>query len=194
MGMPKEVDRLYTHQDLENFPDDEIWELLEGVPYQMTPPSEQHERIATELFRQFANYLLDKPCEVYSAQFGVYLPNTRKKNNFVVPDLMVVCEKFTGPKYYGIPSMVIEIVSPSNQLAEMQKKYMIYQNLGVREYWLVYPENKTLVVHKLNQNNRFELVDCYDEADEDFNNPQIKVGIFDYFSIDMRLVFREKLI
>jgi Uma2 family endonuclease len=57
MGIAKEevaATRIYTHEDLGNFPDNEVWELIEGVPYQMAPPSIMHQQIATELIRQFA--------------------------------------------------------------------------------------------------------------------------------------------
>jgi Uma2 family endonuclease len=199
LGVAKEevaATRLYTHEDLESFPDDEVWELLEGVPYQMAPPSYKHEVIAIELSRQFANYLREKghPCRVLTAPFGVYLPNTRNRNNFVVPDLTLICEEVEGPKYYGVPPLVMEIVSPSNGPRELQKKFKLYQTLGIREYWLIYPESETLSVFRLNQNSRYELADSYspdgpDELDEPPANPQIKVGIFDDLWIDFNLVF-----
>jgi Uma2 family endonuclease len=189
--------RIYTHEDLENFPDDEVWELIEGVPYQMTPPSFKHQRISTELTRQFANYLMEKgkPCEVLAAPFGVYLPNTKKRNNFVVPDLTLICEKVEGDKYYGVPPLVVEIISPSNRPGAQHKKFMLYQTLGIREYWLIYPDTDTVSVFRLNQNNRYELTESYtspdpDEPDETDSNPKIKVGVFDDLWIDFNLVFK----
>jgi Uma2 family endonuclease len=200
MGTVKEeiaATRIFTHEDLENFPDNEVWELIEGVPYQMAPPSVQHQRISGELFRQFANYLQEKgnPCEIFAAPFGIYLPNTKKKNNFIAPNLTVVCEKIENDKYYGVPPMVIEIVSPSNNFGELQKKFKLYQILGIREYWLIYPDTETVSVFRLNQNNRYELMYSYtppnpDELNEPDTNPQIKVGIFQDLWIDFKLVFK----
>jgi len=184
-----EQDHIYTHKDLELFPENEIWELVEGVPYLMARPSAQHERIATELTRQFANYLLNKPCEVFTAPFGVYLPDTKNKNNFVSPDLMVVCQKFEGPKFYGVPDLIIEIISPSNDPRELQKKFKLYQTLEVKEYWLIYPETETVSIFRLNQNKKYELTDSYDTEDED-SNSQIKVGIFENLWIDFKLVLK----
>jgi Uma2 family endonuclease len=87
MGIAKEIaiNRIYTHEDLENFPDNELWELLEGTPYQMAPPSDKHQRISMELSWQFANYLREKgkPCEIFAVPFGVYLPNTKKKSQMM---------------------------------------------------------------------------------------------------------------
>jgi Uma2 family endonuclease len=182
--------RIYTHQDLELFPDDEFWEILEGVPYQMTPPSVKHQDISGEVFRQIANYLREKanPCRVYAAPFGIFLPNTRKRNNFVMPDLTVVCEKIDGDKYYGVPPMVIEIMSPSNKPSEAHKKFELYQNFGIREYWVIYPDTETITVFRLNQNNKYELSSTYEKEDES-QDPKVKVGIFEDLWIDFSLVF-----
>jgi Uma2 family endonuclease len=199
MGIAKKeivATRIYTHEDLETFPEGEIWELLEGVPYQMAPPSNRHQRIATELIRQFANYLIDKnhPCEVFPAPFGVYLPNTKKKNNFVSPDLTLVCDEIGDDKYYGVPALVIEIISPSNTPSEQQKKFEIYQTVGIREYWIIYPDVNKVSMFELNQNHRYELINTYDwdEETEYFDEAKIKVERFDDLRIDFKLVFSDK--
>jgi Uma2 family endonuclease len=91
--------------------------------------------------------------------------------------------------------MVIEIVSPSNNFGELQKKFKLYQILGIREYWLIYPDTETVSIFRLNQNNRYELMYSYtppnpDELNEPDTNPQIKVGIFQDLWIDFKLVFK----
>ncbi|MGD8401954.1 MAG: Uma2 family endonuclease, partial [Bacillota bacterium] len=130
----------------------------------------------------------------FAAPFGIYLPNTRKKNNFIVPDLTLVCEKIEGDKYYGVPPMVVEIVSPSNNPGELQKKFKLYQTLGIREYWLIYPDTNTVSVFRLNQNNRYEFADSYtlpspDEPDVTDTNSKIKVGVFDDLWINFDRIF-----
>lgn len=184
MATPKKLeDRIYTHADIESFPSQEIWELIEGVPYQLAPPSVKHQEISGELFRQISNYLLGKPCKVYAAPFGVYLPDAKQKNNFIVPDLTIVCEKITDDKYQGVPSLVMEIISPSNDQAEFMKKFKLYQKLGIKEYWVIYPESELVSIFRLNQNNKYELADDEDEE------RRLKVGIFDDLEIDLDLVF-----
>lgn len=190
--------KIYTHADLGNFPDDEIWELIEGVPYQMAPPTPKHQEISTELTRQFANYLLEKrsPCKVYAAPFGIYLPNTRGKNNFVSPDLTIVCEKIEADKYYGVPPLVVEIISESNKPRKMHKKLMLYQELGIREYWMIYPDSKTVTIYQLNEKYHYEIASSHifpfpgepEELDE--ADPKVKVGLFDDLAIDFSLVFQ----
>lgn len=176
-------DRLYSHNDLEHFPNEEIWELIEGVPYQQAPPTVKHQEISGELFYQFYNYLKEKPCKVFAAPFGVYLPDSKKKNNFIVPDITIVCEKIVGDKFRGVPSLVIEIISPSNDQPEFMKKFKLYQTLSIKEYWVIYPDHNIVSIFRLNQNNKYELADYSDE------NRKLKVGIFDDLYIDFDLVF-----
>jgi len=184
MAITKKIEnRTYTHDDIEHFADEEIWELIEGVPYQLAPPSVRHQEISGEVFRQFGNYLLNKPCKVFAAPFGVYLPDSKTKNNFIVPDLTVVCEKITGDKYHGVPSLVIEIISPSNDKPEFLKKFKLYQKLGIKEYWVIYPESEIVSIFRLNQNNKYELADYEDDE------RRLKVGIFEDLYIDFDLVF-----
>ncbi len=186
MGTAKKLrDRLYTHKDLEQFPEGEIWELLEGVPYQLAPPTVKHQEISGEIFNQFYNYLKGKPCKVFAAPFGVYLPDTNKRNNFIVPDITVVCDKIDGDKYMGIPSLVVEIISPSNNEAEFIRKFKLYQTLKIKEYWIIYPNEKIVSVFKLNQNNNYELAYYTDE------NNKLKAGIFEDLYIDLSLIFVE---
>jgi Uma2 family endonuclease len=186
MTMARKLEyRIYTHHDIDSYPDDEIWELIEGVPYQLAPPSVKHQEISGELFRQISNYLVGKTCKVFAAPFGVYLPDTKKKNNFVVPDITIVCEKISGDKYQGVPSLVIEIQSPSNDQAEFMKKFKLYQKLGIQEYWVIYPDSQIISIFRLNQNNKYELADYEDEE------RKLKVGIFEDLYIDFDLVFGE---
>lgn len=179
------IDRVYTHNDLEHFLNDEIWELIEGVPYLLAQPSVKHQKISMELSRQFANYLHEKkkPYKVFAAPFGVYLPNTNDKNNFIVPDLTVVCEPIEGNKYCGVPPLVIEIVHFLNDSKELQKKYKLYRKLGIKEYWLIDPDTEIISIFARNQNNQYEIVEFDDEE------RKIKVGIFEDLYIDFDLVF-----
>lgn len=99
--------------------------------------------------------------------------------------ITIVCEKISGEKYQGVPSLVIEILSPSNDNTEFMKKFKLYQKLGIREYWVIYPDSKIISIFRLNQNNKFELVD-YEDDDR-----KIKVGIFEELYVDFDLVFGE---
>ncbi|WP_148275312.1 Uma2 family endonuclease [Desulfosporosinus meridiei] len=72
--------RKHTYTDYLLFPGDERWEIIDGVPYMQSAPSWQHQSISRELLRQFANYMLGKPCEVFAAPFDLGLSEAGKKD------------------------------------------------------------------------------------------------------------------
>jgi Uma2 family endonuclease len=126
----------------------ERYELIYGEAYAMSAPNTQHQSILAELVRQFANYLLGKSCKVYPAPFDVRLFYEEDENDDTVvqPDLTVICDPKKRGKEgcRGAPDFVAEILSPSNSAIEMQRKFELYREAGVREYWVLDPEHKTV--------------------------------------------------
>jgi Uma2 family endonuclease len=103
----------------------------------------------------------------------------------VQPDLSVICDKERrGPEGgRGAPDLAAEIVSPSNTAGEMSRKFSLYRDAGVREYWVVYPEEKSLLVH------RFDHGQTSTRA---YNSPDtVRVGIFPDLEISLELIFAE---
>ena len=94
MPLSKEV-RKYTYADYLTFPDDERWEIIDGVPYMQSAPSWEHQSISRELLRQFSNYLLGKSCEVFASPFDLRLTDIDATDENVInvyqPDLVVIC-------------------------------------------------------------------------------------------------------
>lgn len=183
----------YTYGDYEKWPDDQRWELIDGVPYDMTPaPSRKHQEILGELHRQFANYLLNKPCQVYLAPFDVRLPKgaeaEEKVDTVVQPDLTVVCDpaKLDEKGCSGAPDLVVEILSPHTAAKDMKIKLALYERAGVKEYWLVQPVDKTVMVFSLNENGEYAKPAIYDGQDS------VGIGIFrGELIVDLAGVFRE---
>jgi Uma2 family endonuclease len=126
----------------------ERYELIHGEARAMAAPNAYHQTSLIELARQFANYVLGKPCKVYPAPYDVRLfyREDESDDTVVQPDLSVVCdEKKRGKEgCHGAPDLVIEILSPSNTAVEMQRKFHLYREAGVREYWIVDPENRNI--------------------------------------------------
>jgi Uma2 family endonuclease len=146
--MPQKNER-YTYADYCTWDDGERWELIEGVPYAMSPaPSRRHQSISVEILNQLHTFLKGKPCRVFHAPFDVRLCADEEDDTVVQPDLVVVCDKSklddTGCK--GAPDLVIEILSPSTARKDKLLKFNEYQRAGVREYWMVDPETKTVQV------------------------------------------------
>ena len=67
----------------------------------------------------------------------------------VQPDLMVICDKdkLDTKRCNGAPDFIIEIVSPSNPADDYIRKLYYYKNYGVREYWIVDPQRKSVTVN-----------------------------------------------
>jgi Uma2 family endonuclease len=167
-ALPKE-ELWYTYADYKDWELDEgeRYEIIHGVAYCMSAPNTRHQGILMELGRQFANFLTDKPCKVYPAPFDVRLfyKEDESDDTVVQPDIVVICdEKKRGEEgCRGAPDLVIEILSPSNTAIEMQRKFELYREAGVREYWLADPENKRLTVYRF-QDGKI-LTDTYGSAD-----------------------------
>ena len=185
--MPQE--KLYTLADLLEWDDNIRYELYDGVPVALASPSNPHQLISGEMFRQIANYLVGKKCEVYPAPFDVCL--FAEEGDFpedvgtvVQPDISVVCDpkKTGGHGCQGAPDFVIEIISPSTARYDKLTKHRLYQRAGVREYWLVDPDAKTVAVHLL-QDGQYGSPDFY------FAGMTVPVSILEDCQVDLTTVF-----
>lgn len=180
----------YTYADYLTYPDDERWEIIDGVPYVQAAPAPVHQEVLTELVRQIANYLSGKPCKVYSAPFCVRLPlgyekNEKEVKNIVEPDITIVCDKskLDDKGCNGAPEMIIEIISPSSVKMDRVIKFNKYEKAGVQEYWVVEPDQKLISVFVLLGNQRYGRTELYTEDDK------ISVTIFPDLIIDLSVVF-----
>jgi len=149
----------YTYADYCAWNDDKRWELIEGVPYAMAPgPSQEHQSISRDLFGQLYNFLKGKPCKLFSAPFDVRLNAETDDDTVVQPDILVVCDasKLDGKSCVGAPDFIVEITSPSSLRLDRLIKLLQYQRAGVREYWIVEPESKSVSVHLL-ENGKYTI-------------------------------------
>jgi Uma2 family endonuclease len=157
-ALPKEQEEpYYTYADYKEWELDEgeRYEIIDGEAYAMSAPNTRHQEILGGLFSQIYNYLQGKPCKVFPAPFDVRLfyEEDESDDTVVQPDISVICDKTKlGPEgCRGAPDLVVEILSPSNTAIEMERKRKLYQEAGVREYWVVDPENNGLMVYFLQE-------------------------------------------
>jgi Uma2 family endonuclease len=145
MALPQENAR-YTYEDWLAWDEDPRFELIDGEPCMMAPPSRRHQQISFEIGRQLGNFLKGKPCQAYSAPFGVRLSKT--EDTVLEPDITVVCDpsKLDDRGCSGAPDLIVEVLSPSSARHDRMVKFNKYQGAGVREYWIVDPETKTVQV------------------------------------------------
>ena len=176
-------DKKYTYEDWLAWPEEERWELIDGVAYMMATPVIAHQDISDELSRQLRNYLIGKPCRAFSA-IGVRLHTD--EDTALIPDLSVVCDKAKladGKVCVGAPDLVVEILSPSTAGRDRLKKFNKYLEAGVREYWIVDPETKMVNVNIL-ENEKY-VNHAYGETDA------VPVHVLDGCTISLPDVFAE---
>jgi len=187
-----DLHKRYTYADYLTWMDEVRRELYDGFIRMMAPsPSRKHQRISTKLTRIWDTYLDNKKCEVYHAPSDVRLPNNKDKDDNIVytvvqPDIYVVCDlsKLDDRGCLGAPDLIIEIVSSNNSKRDVKEKFEIYQQHGVREYWIVNPNEEYVNVFVLGKEGKFQLVGMYAGDDK------IPVNIFDGdFAVDLTEVF-----
>ena len=139
----------YTLDDYYLLPDEKRVELIDGVFYDMASPSGVHQELIGLLHLIFAGYVRDKKgsCKVFLSPFDVQLD--RDNRTMVEPDLLVICkrEQILMRCCYGAPDLAIEIVSPSSRRKDLILKTQKYEHAGVREYWIVDPEKRQVIVY-----------------------------------------------
>ena len=118
-------------------------ELLAGQAVAMSPsPTVNHNRIAFNVAWLFRTHLDKKRCEVLADGTDLYLD----EDNIFIPDMMVVCDpaKVRWNGVYGAPDLVVEVLSPGTAKHDRGYKKEAYQRCGVREYWIISPNEKTV--------------------------------------------------
>jgi len=138
-----EYDRLYTIEEYYKIREDTRAELYEGILIVMESSTTRHQGILTELLGPLWQYLKGRQCKVFTS-FGVKL--FEKEATIFEPDIIVVCdkEKLGKRSYNGAPDIIAEILSPSTKRMDKTLKYNKFQKAGVKEYWIIDPEQYIL--------------------------------------------------
>ena len=185
-----DLNRFYTYADYYSWKFQERVELIKGRVFKMSPaPNRDHQRISLRLSVAFAQCFSNDLCEVYPAPFDVRLPvqkvSSDQTETVVQPDHCVISDldKLDDRGCFGAPDLVVEILSPGNTHKEMHEKYDVYQESGVREYWLVNPLDKNVLIYLLNEQGAFEGQKPFVEEMEitSFIFPGLKVNLIDLF-------------
>lgn len=172
-----------TLEDYLALPDDERVEMIDGVFYDMAAPTTVHQRISFLLGMKLENFIIKNKgaCTSFVAPVDVQLDCDDK--TIVEPDVFVVCDrnKITKPRVVGAPDFVAEVLSPSNWYHYTVRKLLKYKNAGVREYWIVMPENRKILVYFFEKSP--------DPVEYSFED-EIPVGIWDgKCKVDFKEIF-----
>lgn len=151
-----ELNKLYSYADYLKWHFEERVELIKGRVFKMSPaPSRLHQRVSGEIYGRLWSFLRGNNCQVFAAPFDVRLPRKSKDDKDIItvlqPDICVVCDgsKLDDRGCIGAPDIVVEILSPGNNAKELKNKYEVYEESGVKEYWIVSPQDNTFIIYTL---------------------------------------------
>ena len=154
-----------TYEDYAATPEGERYELIDGVLIMVASPNREHQSIQLELGFQVVTIVKDNDLGwVFNPPFDVLFSRTE----VVQPDLIFVSKEreniITDANIQGAPDLVVEILSPSSTRRDWQDKFTMYERHGVREYWLISPEMRSVWIFTQNEGT-FEEVGRYGAGD-----------------------------
>jgi Uma2 family endonuclease len=178
--------RHYTYADILQWDETPRYELFDGEACKMETPNTFHQEICGSLSVMLYNFLKGKPCEVFF-RLGVRLfpQEDNSDNTFFQPDIIVVCDpsKLDKQGCNGAPDLVVEILSPSTVKNDLFYKLNKYLSAGVREYWIVDPDEEIILVNVLTE-NRY-IISKYALKDT------VEAVVLPGFKVTLKDIFRE---
>ena len=171
---------------------DQRYELIDGEIYLLASPSFKHQVVVNEIAWHFNNYFRGRPCRSLTAPFDVRLFGFASKfeedPNVVQPDVIVICDEDKvneDSKYEGIPTLIVEVLSPSTKGKDLVAKLSLYMKSGISEYWIVNLENKSIMQYIFSQERNIENLMNLREEDT------IKSSVFEGLEIVLKDIFFE---
>jgi Uma2 family endonuclease len=126
-------------------------QLIDGDLIMSPSPTPYHQLILGNLYDVLKLNAKNVGATVFFAPMDLYID----KENVLQPDLLFIAKEnkdiITHRGVEGVPDLVVEIISPSNIFTDRNKKKKIYQQIGVTEFWIVDPGNKTLEIYSKGQ-------------------------------------------
>ena len=194
MELILDLKKRYTYADYLTWADDKRREIINGFVHLMAGPTEFHARITSSINTLMGMMIRSQKgkCRVYHAPFDVRLPvndsgDDDKIYDVVQPDICVVCDlsKLDEKGCMGAPDLIVEVLSPSTQKHDWNRKLNLYEKTGVREYWIVDPKARTVNVLLLQSDGRYDDGTVYECGQE------VPVFIFEGLKIDLNELFSE---
>ena len=167
-------------------------EKIDGKVYYMSPSANpKHSEVIFKLSMAFGNYLKGKSCKVFTDNIDIYLDE--EQNNYVIPDLSILCDvsKFKDNGYHGVPSLIVEVISPTSYKRDRYLKHALYEKYGVSEFWLVDYQGKTLEQYVL-CNGKYQLYNAIAMISEwDYNHRLTAAERAEYTTIINPTIFKD---
>ena len=176
--------KVHTIDEIYALPEGIHAELIDGQIYYMASPTRMHQEITGEMYLAVANHIKASggSCKVYIPPFAVFLFGD--DSTYLEPDLTVVCnpDKLNDKGCVGAPDWIVEVLSPSSRRMDRILKMLKYRMAGVREYWIIDPDTRTVNVFLFNTDNEAEeQAQLYSFEDDisSFTFPDLKIRLSD---------------
>lgn len=166
----------------------ELLEYIDGIVYNQASPSKTHQIVALNIATEFNIFFKNKQCKPFIAPFDIILKNENHKYpKKVIPDISIICDKtgLSDANYTGVPTLIVEILSSSNESHDLVTKMNLYQHFGVNEYWIVNPKIKSVSIYKINSEGFYEQYGVYKNGEE-FESAtfkELKINLKEVFEI-----------
>jgi Uma2 family endonuclease len=185
----------YTYADYLTWRFNERVELIKGWLYKMSPaPRRVHQKIEGVLFYEFFSFLKNSKCEVYQSPFDVRLKRNKGQDDeidtVVQPDICVICDKskLDDAGCLGAPDLIVEVLSDSTAKKDYNEKFNLYEENGVKEYWIANPATQTIEIFSL-INEKYESLGLYNERE---GITEVEGNLFPELIIPLKTIFSEK--
>ncbi len=182
-----DITKSYTYADYLTWHFQERVELIMGKIFMMSPaPTSRHQYAVSVIQAAIFHFLKGKSCKVFPAPFDVSLPDASGVSKTVVqPDITVICDshKITEKGCNGVPDLVVEVISKSSVKKDLHEKFAIYEQAGVKEYWIVQPQDRSLIFFKLIENGRYQPAKPLTKGDKATSNvlPGLEIDLDELF-------------
>ena len=195
MELILDLNKRYTYADYLTWLDDKMRELIHGFIRIMSPaPRVRHANVNTKILWNLVSIVKQNKgkCKVFTAPFDVRFPkhgdtSDDKIDTVVQPDICVVCDlsKLDERGCCGAPDMIVEILSPATLKRDVTEKFALYEEQGVKEYWIVHPEDEAITVFLLQENEKYDNGTVYEFEGK------VPVHIFNNYLIDLSDIFEK---
>lgn len=152
----------FTYQDYSQWPEDERWELIHGEAYEMGAPTTTHQAWVGKVFYQLMQQLKGKACKPFLSPVDTFPllgvgDDLNAADSVVQPDVLIACDRdqILEKGIVGPPAWCLEVLSPSTSFKDQTQKLSLFEEAGVREYWLFNPVNYHLLIYCLAANGRY---------------------------------------
>ena len=140
----------YTVEDYYALPDERRVELIDGVIYDMSAPTCNHQLVGGEIYRQIANYIHGNKGKCIPMMSPVDVRLNCDNKTMVQPDVLILCDRSKMKRWgiLGAPDFVLEVLSPSTKRKDCIKKLEKYREAGVKEYWMIDPYKRKVIIYQ----------------------------------------------